>query len=338
MQLPLKLLSLYISVLVAERKWRDDGQCGKYYPLPDGTPSECDPDSEFPCCNGVRCGKGQLECNCWGCIDYSVTKKWRDDKRCGDSFPLANANGRPAQCNPYGAFPCCHIDYGRCIHKRKGCWCPSCVDYRFRMTKRWRDNGACGVYYPLADGTPTQCDPFGESPCCNNKYGKVGRCGNTPEHCSCKDCVDYRLTIKWREDRMCHDRPLWEKSYRDSHPNKPIKSTPLWYMHNTRTPKLITSKTFNVRSTESTLSTYEDNIFRCDNGRCINYKRLCNRIDDCGDLSDEFDCPNQMICNSTVNSTNPKFILLYHGCKYVMEESIVSICQMSAMIPAVKKF
>ena len=59
---------------------------------------------------------------------------------------------------------------------------------------------------------------------------------------------------------------------------------------------------------------YEDDIFKCDNGRCVNYMQLCNRIDDCGDLSDEIDCPQQIMCKSTINSTNPKFIYALDKC------------------------
>ena len=94
---------------MTQQKWRDDGQCGKYYPLPDGTPSECDPDGESPCCNGVRCGNSQLDCYCLGCIDYSGTKKWRDDRSCGEELPLSD--GKPAQCDPSRYNMCCYRKY-----------------------------------------------------------------------------------------------------------------------------------------------------------------------------------------------------------------------------------
>ena len=33
------------------QKWRYDRKCGKDYPIPDGTPGQCDPDSKYPCCD-----------------------------------------------------------------------------------------------------------------------------------------------------------------------------------------------------------------------------------------------------------------------------------------------
>ena len=57
--------------------------------------------------------------------------------------------------------------------------------------KRWRDDLRCGPRFPLADGsTPAQCNPNGP-----NGYGccsRIGWCGNTPEHCNCGSCIDYR--------------------------------------------------------------------------------------------------------------------------------------------------
>merc|ERR1712013_40689 len=45
--------------------------------------------------------------------------------------------------------------------------------------------------FPLADGSPGQCDPAGDGPrqgpCCSPK----GFCGNTEKHCKCGTCVDY---------------------------------------------------------------------------------------------------------------------------------------------------
>ena len=38
-------------------KWRYDGRCGENYPLPDGTPGQCDPDGENPCCNDEFIGE-----------------------------------------------------------------------------------------------------------------------------------------------------------------------------------------------------------------------------------------------------------------------------------------
>ena len=112
--------------------WRDDGHCGRNYPLPDGTVSECDPDGKNPCCSDRwgECGSTTEHCSCRRCIDYKSAKQWRES----------------------GA-------------------------------QKWRDDGKCGVKYSLPDGTETECDPDGETPCCNG--GWEGECGNTAENCSC---------------------------------------------------------------------------------------------------------------------------------------------------------
>ena len=41
---------------------------------------------------------------------------------------------------------------------------------------------------------------------------------------------------------------------------------------------------------------YHNNLFPCENGRCIPYENVCNLADDCGDSSDESDCTNHFEC------------------------------------------
>ena len=69
-----------------KQKWRYDGKCGENFPLPDGTPSECDPDSELTCCNHLNvCGpRAKLTpCICGSCVDYAIVKKIRESgKNC----------------------------------------------------------------------------------------------------------------------------------------------------------------------------------------------------------------------------------------------------------------
>ena len=43
----------------------------------------------------------------------------------------------------------------------------------------------------------------------------------------------------------------------------------------------------------------QPNVFECNNRRCVNYSQVCDLINDCGDLSDEKNCTNHMICKST---------------------------------------
>ena len=70
----------------SSQKWRNDGRCGKNYPLFDGTPSECNPDGENPCCykseyltkSIYQCGNKYHQCLCHDCIDYRVVKEIRN--------------------------------------------------------------------------------------------------------------------------------------------------------------------------------------------------------------------------------------------------------------------
>ena len=53
----------------------------------------------------------------------------------------------------------------------------------------WRIDGRCGVDYLTENGSPTQCNPDGNTPCCSNV---VGRCGGGDEYCTCNNCKDFR--------------------------------------------------------------------------------------------------------------------------------------------------
>ena len=59
---------------------------------------------------------------------------------------------------------------------------------------------------------------------------------------------------------------------------------------------------------------YHQDYFQCNNSRCVEYKQVCDLIDDCGDMSDELNCANHMICEDTLNSTNHQFISLSQRC------------------------
>ncbi|XP_070575294.1 uncharacterized protein [Ptychodera flava] len=200
-------------------KWRDDYRCGPNYPLADGSPSECNPDGIYPCCSPYDwCGNTAAHCSCPDCIDYSGgggggggggedEKPWRDDYQCGPNYPLAD--GSPSECNPDGIYPCCS-PYDWCGNTPAHCSCPDCIDYSGAgggggSGKKWRDDLRCGPSFPLADGSPAECDPNGIYPCCS----PAAWCGNTAAHCTCSSCIDYTngggggTTKRWRDDLRC---------------------------------------------------------------------------------------------------------------------------------------
>ncbi|KAI8507151.1 cytoplasmic pattern recognition receptor signaling pathway in response to virus [Branchiostoma belcheri] len=55
------------------------------------------------------------------------TRKWRDDFRCGKGYPAEN--GKPAECDPDGKFPCCSPG-NWCGNSKYHCDCSGCVDFR----------------------------------------------------------------------------------------------------------------------------------------------------------------------------------------------------------------
>ena len=195
---------------------RKDLKCGKYYSLPGGYLSECDPDGDNPCCNDKwfgECGNTTEHCTCYYCTDYkriykdwkesNATKKWRYDGNCGERYPLPD--GTPAQCDPYGLHPCCSSGWdGECGNTTEHCTCRRCTDFKLfnkdrtesEGTQKWRYDGNCGEMYPLPEGTPAQCDPDGEYPCCD----KNGQCSHDkPFHCLCTKCIDYRVVAEIKE-------------------------------------------------------------------------------------------------------------------------------------------
>ena len=60
--------------------------------------------------------------------------------------------------------------------------------------------------------------------------------------------------------------------------------------------------TFAVRTkTPKPIYFYQQKLFECKNKKCVDYCKVCNLINDCGDLSDEEMCSNHMICEDTAH-------------------------------------
>ena len=51
-----------------------------------------------------------------------------------------------------------------------------------------RVDGKCGASFPLADGSPAECNVASNDYCCS----EWGFCGSTDLHCKCEKCVNYR--------------------------------------------------------------------------------------------------------------------------------------------------
>jgi len=187
-------------------KVRSDRRCGKEFPLPDGSPAECDGTSGNHCCSiHGYCGPGADHCDCAGCVDYRsgvaktvelVVGRVRVDRRCGKEFPLPD--GLPSECDGASVNPCCS-KWGYCGPGDAHCACSTCVDYRTEEQKKeqnlsvwegtWRNDRRCGPEFPLPDGSgPGECNPNSENFCCS----KWGYCGGDGEHCGCNECINYQ--------------------------------------------------------------------------------------------------------------------------------------------------
>ena len=60
---------------------------------------------------------------------------------------------------------------------------------------------------------------------------------------------------------------------------------------------------------------YENDYFQCENRRCVKYSKVCDLVNDCGDMSDERNCTNHMVCENTINQTDAKKQLISYSQK-----------------------
>ena len=61
--------------VVITRGVRNDTRCGSEFPLEDGSPSKCDPDSAIFCCSSAGyCGNTEAHCSCPKCKNYNPSR------------------------------------------------------------------------------------------------------------------------------------------------------------------------------------------------------------------------------------------------------------------------
>ena len=161
-------------------------RCGIRNPLPDGSPAQCDPDGNNPCCNDKafsgKCGNTTDHCLCNDCVDYRIIykdwresngrQKWRYDGTCGELFPLPD--GTPSECDPDSELSCC--EGGHCVRrsKTKLCNCHSCVDYA--LVKKIRENGQICKVLRVNSG-------FLKNACFDEKRKQISyKCTNSDVH------------------------------------------------------------------------------------------------------------------------------------------------------------
>ncbi|KAJ8040995.1 Neurotrypsin [Holothuria leucospilota] len=96
--------------------------------------------------------------------------------------------------------------YHDCDHRYEAasvvCTLPPSTTLPPPTTEGWayRNDNRCGGNYRAPNGQIAKCDPNGIYPCCSNDNW----CGNTPAHCECGGCHDYRITgSEYRTDRRC---------------------------------------------------------------------------------------------------------------------------------------
>ena len=62
-------------IIVASAAFAPETNCGPKKPMPDGSPGQCDPESDEFCCSAWGfCGGTAEHCDCEGCMNYNQNK------------------------------------------------------------------------------------------------------------------------------------------------------------------------------------------------------------------------------------------------------------------------
>ena len=90
----------------------------------------------------------------------------------------------------------------------------------------------------------------------------------------------------------------------------PLKNAPMYY---DACPGQIPGRVYTLANnsylsfvTLTEKGNYENTYFQCRNSRCVKFDKVCNLVDDCGDMSDEDKCSNHMTCKDTDNKPGVK--------------------------------
>ncbi|KAI8483458.1 hypothetical protein Bbelb_387900 [Branchiostoma belcheri] len=116
--------------------------CDDFLKLGERRPdSECDRPCPGRSTSDEFCG-GTWRMSVYRTERSEATQKWREDCRCGAGY--TTADGRTAECNPDGNYPCCSPG-NWCGNTAKHCGCADCVDYRYSAMTPLRQILTAGI-------------------------------------------------------------------------------------------------------------------------------------------------------------------------------------------------